>query len=102
MGYTMPLAGSTDFGQQSIIAADSEEGRIIALVPTPTIQSTVRLAEPAHEELQRLADKLGKSRPEVLELAIIHLSGTLRAGQPVYLDPPPEPPGRHKRARRVA
>lgn len=81
---------------------DFEQGRIIALVPTETIQSTFRLAEPVHDELQRIADRLGKPRPEVVELAILHLSGTLRAGQPVYIDPPEPPPTAHKRRRRAA
>lgn len=105
LGYTSGLGkgvGSTDIERRSIIAADSEEGRIIALVPTPKTQSTFRLADPIIEELQRLADKLGKSRPEVVELAITHLAGTVRAGQPVYIDPPPKPPASHKRGRRVA
>ncbi len=79
-----------------------EQGRIIALVPTETIQSTFRLAEPVHDELQRLADRLGKTRPEIIGLAITHLSGTLRAGQPVYIDPPPDTPKSHKRPHRAA
>jgi len=55
-----------------------------------------------HDELQRLADRLGKTRPDVLALAITHLSGTLRAGQPVYIDPPEPPAPAHKRRRRAA
>ena len=80
-------------------------GRIITLVPKKT-QSTFRLSDQQLDVLQRLADKLGKSRPAVVELAITHLEGTLRNGQPVYLDlppaPPPDEPATHKSRRRVA
>jgi len=65
-------------------------------------QTSLRLSPAVFEELQRLADKLDKERPDVVELAITHLSGTLRNGQPVYIDPPPKTPASHKRARRVA
>ena len=105
LGYTLPKAsdvGSTNIEQSRIIAANVELGRIIALVPTPKTQSTFRLADPIVAELQHLADKLGKSRPDVVELAITHLAGTIRNGQPVYIDPPPKAPASHKRARRVA
>ena len=80
---------------------DQEEGRIIALVP-PKTQTTFRLNDVVLDELQRLSDRLNKPRPDVLELAITHLSGTLRANQPVYIDPPEPPAPAHKRRRRAA
>lgn len=80
---------------------ESQLGRIIALVPSKT-QSSFRLSDPALAELQRLADKLGKPRPDVVELAIFHLSGTLRADQPVHILPPEGGPKSHKRPHRAA
>jgi hypothetical protein len=76
-------------------------GRIIELVPTKT-QSSFRLSDSALEELQRLAEKLGKARPDVVELAISHLSGTLAHDQPVYIGPPPDAPKSHKRRSHAA
>lgn len=76
------------------------QGGIITLVAK--IQSTFRLSPSTVELVQRLAEKLGKPRPDVLELAITHLDGTLRNHQPVYIDPPPDEPKNHKKARRVA
>jgi hypothetical protein len=78
-----------------------ETGRIIELVQ-PKTQTSLRLSTAALDELQRLADKLDKARPDVVELAITHLSGTLAHDQPVYIEPPPKPPATHKKARRVA
>ena len=75
-------------------------GRIITLLPKK--QAQFRLSDQTLETLQQLADKLGKPRPDVVELALTHLDGTLRNNQPVYIDPPPRPPAAHKRARRVA
>ena len=80
---------------------EPETGRIIALVQ-PKTQTSLRLSSAALDELQRLADKLDKARPDIVELAILHLSGTLRNGQPVYIEPPPDDPKSHKKARRVA
>jgi len=80
---------------------ESETGRIIQLVPAKT-QTSLRLSDSILEELQRLADKLGKARPEVVELAISHLSGTLAHDQPVYIGPPPDDPKSHKKGRRAA
>jgi hypothetical protein len=80
---------------------DFATGRIIALVPTPV--SSFRLSTRAKRTLARLAREQGKSNAEVLELAIVHLEGTLRNGQPVYLAPPPgDDPKSHKKAARVA
>ncbi len=79
----------------------AELGRIIELVPTK-IHTSLRLSPPVVEELQRLADKLGKPRPDVVELAISHLSGTLAHDQPVYIGPPPDAPKSHKKARHAA
>ena len=79
----------------------AELGRIIELVPTK-VQTSLRLSPPIFDELQRLADKLGKPRPDVVELAISHLSGTLAHDQPVYIAPPPEDPKTHKKGRRAA
>lgn len=80
---------------------EAKTGRIIELVQ-PKTQTSLRLSTAAIDELQRLADKLDKARPDVVELAILHLSGTLRNGQPVYIEPPPDDPKSHKKARRVA
>lgn len=79
----------------------AELGRIIELVPTK-VQTSLRLSPPIFDELQRLADKLGKPRPDVVELAISHLSGTLAHDQPVYIGPPPDAPKSHKRRSRAA
>jgi len=78
-----------------------DTGGIIALVATTT-QTSLRLSTSVLEELQRLADKLDKPRPEVVELAITHLSGTLAHDQPVYIGPPPDPAKSHKRRRSAA
>lgn len=77
-----------------------ETGRIIELVPKR--QTSLRLNDETLDVLQRLMDRLNKKRPEVVELAITHLSGTLHAGQPVFIDPPPEDPKSHKKARNAA
>lgn len=78
-----------------------ELGRIIALVPKK--QTSLRLNDETLEVLQRIMDRLNKKRPEAVELAIIHLAGTLRAGQPVYIDPPPDNgPTNHKKAPNAA
>jgi len=68
----------------------------------PKTQTSLRLSTAALAELQRLADKLDKARPDVVELAILHLSGTLAHDQPVYIGPPPKTPASHKRTQRVA
>jgi hypothetical protein len=78
-----------------------ETGRIIELVPNKT-QTSLRLSDQTLSTLQRLADKLDKPRPEVVELAVTHLDGTLAHDQPVYIGPPPDQPKAHKKARRVA
>src|SRR5579859_4777936 len=80
---------------------DHDQGRISALVQ-PNTQTSLRLNDAILEELQRLADKLGKPRPDVVELAITHLAGTLAHDQPVYIGPPPDQPKSHKRPRRAA
>ncbi len=79
----------------------SDNGRIITLLPAKKQQS-LRLSDQVLEVLQRLAEETGMSRPEIVALAITHLAGTRRNGQPVYMDLPPEPPASHKRRRRVA
>ena len=84
-----------DFG------SESGNGRIIELVPAKK-QAQFRLSDQTLTTLQQLADKLGKPRPDVVELALTHLEGTLRNGQPVYIDPPPKAPASHKRGHRVA
>lgn len=68
----------------------------------PKKQISLRLNTRVVNELQRLADHLGKDRPDVVELSITHLSGTLRAGQPVYIEPPPDDPPDHKRSKHAA
>jgi len=81
-----------------------ELGRIIALVPE-TRASTFRLNTELRAHVDHLAKQLGKSRPEIVRLAIVHLAGTLRSGQPVFIDvpaPSPDEPKSHKRARRAA
>jgi hypothetical protein len=80
---------------------ESAQGRIIALVAQKR-QQGFRLSNEVIEQLQRLSEQLGKPRPDVVELAITHLSGTLAHDQPVYLGPPPKSPASHKKARRVA
>ena len=91
----------TDLERRGIIAADSEEGRIIALVPEKK-QSQFRLSNTVLVEIDQLSQRLEKGRADVVELAVTHLYGTVRAGQPVYIDPPPDAPKSHKRGRRVA
>ena len=83
------------------LSAQPGFGRIITLVPDKT-QASFRLSDQVLDELQRLADRLGKSRPDVLELAVTHLSGTLEHNQPVFIGPPPKPPASHKRVRRAS
>ena len=83
------------------IGSESDLGRIIELVPAKK-QAQFRLSDQTLSTLQRLAEKLEKPRPDVVELALTHLDGTLRNGQPVYIDPPPKAPASHKRASRVA
>jgi hypothetical protein len=81
--------------------SDHENGRIITLVAT-TPSYSMRLRPPVRRILERLSQERGKSPKEIVELAIGHLDGTLRNGQPVYMDIPPDEPKSHKRARRVA
>ncbi len=77
------------------------QGGIITLVAK--IQSTFRLSPQTLDVVQRLADKLGKPRPDILELAIAHLEGTLNHDQPVYISgPPDDEPKSHKRGRSAA
>ena len=76
-------------------------GRIIELVPAKK-NTQLRLSDQTLETMQQLAETLGKKRAEVVELALTHLDGTLRAGQPVHILPPPTPPASHKRRSRVA
>ena len=81
--------------------SEFEVGRIIALVPAKK-NTQLRLSDQTLETMQQLADRLGKKRAEVVELALTHLEGTLRNGQPVHILPPPPAPAGHKKARRVA
>jgi len=76
-------------------------GRIIALVPAKK-QAQFRLSDQTLETLQKLAEQRSMKRADLIELAIAHLDGTLRNGQPVYIQPPPTSPESHKRGRRVA
>jgi hypothetical protein len=93
--------GYTALGGMGVGFTSPETGRIIELVQ-PKTQTSLRLSTAAIEELQRLADKLDKPRPDVVELAISHLSGTLAHDQPVYIGPSPDAPKSHKKGRRVA
>ncbi len=78
------------------------QGGIITLVAK--IQSTFRLRAETLEIVQRIAEKLDKGRPDVLELAITHLDVSLRKGDPIYMlpGPPDDEPKAHKRRHRVA
>lgn len=67
-----------------------QPARIIELMPEkPT--STFRLHPVTKKRLDDIAAELGKSRTEVLEIAIHHLAGTLGAGLGVYVIVNPNP-----------
>lgn len=81
---------------------ETSNGRIISLVPAKR-QAQFRLSDQTLETLQQLADRLGKPRPDIVDLALTHLDGTLRNGEPVHILPPPHNgPKAHKKRRRAA
>ncbi len=68
--------------------------------------SAFRLSTLARKRLARLAEDLDKSEPEVLELAITHLRGSMARDQMIWITVPEgsddEPPKSHKRPHRAA
>lgn len=70
------------------LSQSSDAGGIITLVPK--IQSTFRLSPRTLDTVQRLAIRLDRPRPDVVELAVRHLDLTLKNGGPVYIDEGPE------------
>lgn len=63
---------------------------MIALMPEKTA-SNFRLSLQTQRRLAKLALRLGKSKTEVLELAVTHLLGSLERDQAVWLTAPSEP-----------
>lgn len=83
--------------EREIGVHDYVQGGIIALVPTPASQ--FRLRPRYRRILDRLAESLGKSPREVVEMSVAHLEGTMRNRQPVYPDYPDDDlPRTHKTA----
>ena len=80
------------------------EARIIELMPE-TPASSFRLNEQARRRLEAMVRQTGKSRTELLELAITDLRARLLRGEGIVMtipDEPDDPPKSHKRPRRVA
>jgi len=63
---------------------------MIAFMPEKQ-QANFRLSPTTTRRLAKLALRLGKSKTDVLETAVVHLLGTLERDQAVWMTVPSEP-----------